>query len=123
MDWRSPLATRRGCARQIDHLTVDDVHLALRAHRELRIMGHHDDGGAVAMQFLEQIQDAARHLRIEIAGGLIRQQQPRRSGERAGDCHPLLLAAGQFGRVVPANAPTVPPAPTTPGCGGAFRRR
>ncbi len=65
-------------------------------------MGHHDDGGAVAVQFLEQLHDAARHVRVEIAGGLIRQQQPRRPGERAGDGHALLLAARQLRRVVPA---------------------
>ena len=35
-------------------------------------------------------------LRIEIAGRLVGQQQPRRVGDRAGDGDALLLAAGQF---------------------------
>ncbi len=94
-------ATRRGWRGQIDHLTIDDMHLALRAHRQLRIVRHHHDGGAVAMQLLEQIQDAARHLRIEIAGGFIRQQQPRRPRQRARDRHALLLPAREFRRIVP----------------------
>ena len=114
MSWRRGRAappTRRGCARQIDHLPVDDVHFALRANRELRVMGHHDDGGAVAMQLLEQLHDAARHLRIEIAGGLVRQQQPRRARQRARDRHALLLSARQLRRIVPRRAPTGPPVP------------
>jgi hypothetical protein len=88
--------------RQVNHLTVDYVHFALRADREFRIVRHHHDGGAVAMQLLEQIENAAGHLRIEIAGGFIRQQQPWRSGERPGDCNTLLLASREFGGVVAA---------------------
>ncbi len=95
------MATKRRLGRQIDHLAVDDMHLALRAHRKFRIMRHHHDGRAVAMQLLEQIHDAARHLRIEIAGRFIRQQQPRRARQRARDGDALLLAARQFRRVVP----------------------
>ena len=39
-------------------------------------------------------------VRIEVAGRLVREQHPRRVGDRAGDRDPLLLAAGQFRRPV-----------------------
>src|ERR1700678_165469 len=52
------------------------------------------------MQLLEQIHDTARHLRVEIAGRLVRQQQPRRTRERAGDGHALLLSARELRGVV-----------------------
>jgi len=87
--------------RQIHHLPVDDVNFTLRAYRKLGIVGDHDDGGAVAMQFFEQIQNAARHLSVEIARRFVRQQQPRGSGERSRDRHPLLLPSGQFRGIVP----------------------
>ena len=35
-------------AHEIAHLAVDDVHVALRAHRELGVVRHHEDGGAAA---------------------------------------------------------------------------
>ncbi len=37
---------------------------------------------------------------IEVAGGLVGQEQPRPVGDRAGDGDALLLAAGQFRRTV-----------------------
>jgi hypothetical protein len=41
-----------------------------------------------------------RGLRIEIAGRLVREQQPRRIGDGAGDGDALLFAARQFGRAM-----------------------
>ena len=52
------------------------------------------------VDFLEQLHHAARHLRIEVAGRFVGEQQARRAGERARDRGALLLAAGEFGRVV-----------------------
>jgi hypothetical protein len=49
---------------------------------------------------LQQLHHAARHLRVQVAGGFVRQQQARAAGQRAGDRRALLLAAGEFGRVV-----------------------
>src|SRR5207342_3125161 len=48
----------------------------------------------------EQLHHSARHLRIEVAGRLVGEQQFRRTGQRACDRHALLLAAGQLGGVV-----------------------
>ena|SRR5450631_1306725 len=65
--WRSPLC------RQLYYLTVHDMNQALRAHGEFWIVRDHDDGCALAMKFLEQIQNAPCHLSIKISCGLISQ--------------------------------------------------
>ncbi len=88
----------RGCSAMSTTLAVDDVHLALRAGGQLRIMRHHHDGGPCAVQVLQQLHDGARHLGVEVAGGFVRQQQAWRPGQRARNRDPLLLAAG---RVLP----------------------
>ena len=59
------------------------------------------DGRPVAVQFLEQFHDTARHLRVQIARGLVRQQQPGRAGQGARNCDALLLTAGELGRIMP----------------------
>ena len=51
-------------------------------------------------QLHQRIEDMIGGVRIEIAGRLVRQQHPRRVGDRARDRDALLLAAGQFGRPV-----------------------
>ena len=58
---------------EIDDLSVHHVHLALRTGGELRVVSHHDDGGPVAMQFLDELHHATRHLGVEIAGRLVSQ--------------------------------------------------
>ena len=42
------------------------------------------------------LEDAAGGVRVEVAGGLVGEQQARRIGDRAGDGDALLLAAGEF---------------------------
>jgi hypothetical protein len=42
---------------------------------------------------VQQAHDLLGRLRVELAGGLVGQQQLRAAGQRAGDRHPLLLAA------------------------------
>ena len=78
---------------QIHHLTVDDVHIALCPRGQFRIMRDHDDGGAVAMDALEQLQHTARHLRIEVAGRFVGEQQFRAAGQCAGDGEPASARA------------------------------
>jgi len=46
----------------------------------------------------EDVQDRPTGLRIEVAGGLVREDETRLRHERAGDRHALLLAPGQLGR-------------------------
>ena len=54
----------------------------------------------ISLMLLEQVHDLARHQRVEVAGGLVRQHQLRVAGERARDGHALLLAARELRRDV-----------------------
>ena len=83
--------------------------------RLLRAEGHHpvDQGQRLLEPVLDQhhgrvdvVEGLAerrayqlRTLRIEVRGRLVEQQQPRLQRDHAGDREPLLLAAGQRGRV------------------------
>ena len=60
------------------------------------VRGYHQRGAAFGAQREEQIHDLLAGVRIEITGGLIRQDNRRTVDQRAGDGHPLLFAAGQF---------------------------
>jgi len=46
----------------------------------------------------EDTEDRPTRFRIEVAGGLVREDETRLRDQRAGDRHALLLAAGQLGR-------------------------
>ena len=84
---------RRG---KVDDLPVNHVDLALRAGGELRIMSHHDDSRSVAMQLLDQLHDATRHLGVEISRRLVGKQHSRAAGKGTGNGHTLLLSAGEL---------------------------
>ena len=74
---------------------------AVRLGRKLVIMSHDDEGRpARAVQLTQQCEKRITSMRIEVAGRLIGQHQvrPLHQGPRDGD--PLLLAAGQFARLV-----------------------
>lgn len=60
------------------------------------IVGDHADGGALLIQFGEQIHDGGAITGVEIAGGFIGEEKPRLAGEGAGDGDALLLAAGEL---------------------------
>jgi hypothetical protein len=49
----------------------------------------------------DQVEDAAAGVRVEAAGGLVRQKHRRVVGERARDGHALALAAGELRRPIP----------------------
>src|SRR3546814_21121757 len=55
------------------------------------------DGGAAGVDLLQQLQHAARHLAVEVAGRFVGKQDARRAGQCAGNGDALLLAAGEFG--------------------------
>ena len=61
-------------------------------------MGHHDDGRAAAIDFLQEVHDLTSHLRVEIARRLVGEEEERVAGQRPGDRDPLLLATGKLGR-------------------------
>ena len=86
---------------ELDDLAVGQRHPPVHAAGELHVVGrdqHRDP------RRLHQLHQRMEHMiggvRIEVAGRLVRQQRPRRIGDRARDRHALLLAAGQFGRPV-----------------------
>ena len=77
--------------------------LALRAAGDQRIVGDHDNRGALLVQLAEQVEHDFLVLLVEVAGGLIGQNQLRVVDQRAGHAHALLLAAGELaGQVVGA---------------------
>ena len=65
-------------------------------------MGDEDDGAAVVGQAAQKLDEIRRGLRVEIARGLVAQEQRGVVGERAGDGDALLLAPGKLRRTVPA---------------------
>ena len=82
--------------RGVDHHAVDYVDVALRASGELGVVSHEHDGGAHLIDLLEQVHHLARHEGIEVAGGLVGEDQRRVAGNGAGDGDALLLAAGEL---------------------------
>ena len=70
------------------------------------------------MQLAEQVQDFGSRVAVEVAGRLVGQDQRGLVDQRAGDGHALLLAAGEFGRLV-----VQPVAQAEPLEGGAGPRR
>ena len=77
----------------------------------LRIVRHHHDRLAeLVVQPLEQAEDLLAGRAVEVAGRLVGDDQRRVGNERAGDRHPLLLAARQLVRTVIARGRRVRPA-------------
>ena len=66
---------------------------------EAHLVGGHQDGDPAAGQLGDDRQHLADQLRVQRRGDLVEQQQPRPHGQRPGDRHPLLLAAGEPVRV------------------------
>ena len=60
------------------------------------VVGGHHDRGAGAVDPVEQLHDPDRGGRVEVAGGLVGDQDHRPVDERARDRDPLLLAAGEL---------------------------
>src|SRR6516165_947100 len=86
---------------EVRDLAVDQVHVALGAARELRVMGDQQDRGPHLVDLLEQVQHLARHQGIEVAGRLVREQECRVPGDGARDGDALLLPAGELRGHVP----------------------
>ena len=60
-------------------------------------MRHHNRGEAVGdVQPLQQIEDASCGGFVQVAGGLVGQQQAGIADQRSGQRDALLLAAGEF---------------------------
>src|ERR1043166_4691326 len=83
------------------HLTVAQGDAAVHALRQIHVVGG-DDGGEAgrAHQLRERAEHVIRGTWVEVAGGLIGEQDARRVGDGAGDRDALLLAAREFRRPV-----------------------
>ncbi len=78
---------------QIPQPAVDRAHPALRPPADDVVVGHHCQGEALVMERVEEVEDRRRGHAVEIAGGLVGQQQARPGDQRPGDRHPLTLTA------------------------------
>ena len=73
----------------------------MRALGGVRVVRHHDDGLLeLPVEPLEQVEDLVGRLAVEVAGGLVGEQQRRVGDDRARDRDALLLAARELARVV-----------------------
>ena len=78
-----------------------EMQRALGARGRVRVVRHHDDRLAViAVERLQQVEDLVARLAVEVAGGLVAQQQRRIGHDGARDADALFLAARQLARVV-----------------------
>ena len=93
---RRLFAAQRRHRVEVHHLAVQQVDLPVRARRALRAVRDHHDGGAAAVDVLQQVEDLARHQRVEVAGRLVRQDEPRVARQDARDGDALLLAAREL---------------------------
>lgn len=64
------------------------------------IVGDHDDGGSVLVEFREQLHHLGTVLRVEVTGRLIGEDELRTEDHSTGDGHALLLTAGELVREV-----------------------
>src|ERR1035437_3460785 len=87
--WRGQLPTGK-----FSRLQAQDTR---GARGQIHVVRHHDRGEAVTLvQPLDQIKDAVGGVLVQVAGGLVGQEQARIVDQRAGQCHALLLAAREL---------------------------
>ena len=77
---------------------VDDA-ASLRG--QALVVGHDEEGGAVAIEPAKEVEDLAAGGGVELTGRLVGEQDRRPVGQRAGDGHPLHLSTGELGGTVP----------------------
>ena len=65
---------------------------------KLMLMGDDHNGDVDLIDGLKQLHDVHRHLRVDVAGGLVRDDQLGAVGQRARYSDTLLLAAGELVR-------------------------
>ena len=53
----------------------DGDHPALELLHEVVLVRDHDDGGAHLVDFIAQVDDLERELRVDVAGGLVRDDE------------------------------------------------
>lgn len=67
----------------IDNLTVEEVNGSLRVLQIAGVVCHHADGrAATGVEVVEQAHDLLAATRVEVAGGLVREQDRGNLGSR-----------------------------------------
>ena len=91
----------------LQDLPVHDVQYLFSAAAHARVVGDDDDGHALGVELLEQVQHRGAGFLIQGAGGFVRQHDLGTVDQGPGDGHPLLLAAGQLGgqKIQPVSQP------------------
>ena len=80
-----------------DDASVFQVEADVGATAHLFVVSHHQDSTALLVQVGEQIQDDVLVGGVQVAGGLVGQDDLGVVHQRARDGHALLLAAGKLG--------------------------
>src|SRR6478735_6726686 len=89
------LAGRR--AQLVDHATVGEEDDPVGVGRRHRVVGdHHDRLPVLVDAATQQLEHLGTGARVEVAGRLVGEDDPRPAGERSGDRNALLLTAGEL---------------------------
>src|SRR5579863_1405732 len=75
------------------YLAVLDANHPLAVGGDVLVVGHHDDSVAAPVQFVEHGHHVAGGVGIQVAGGLVRQQDRRPAHQGPGDGYALALAS------------------------------
>src|SRR5262249_51973044 len=78
------------------HAAVEQRNRVFGVLGEAGIVSPHADRGAAAVELLKKVHPRLAVDRVEVAGGLVGEQDERLSADRAGDGHALLLTAGKL---------------------------
>ena len=101
---RRPRTSHRLCTRKshaIDDVAVAQRDAPVRPGGEVEVVrDEHERRAAPGVHSQQDVDDVLPVGRVEIAGGLVREEQARLVGQRAGDGHALLLSAGELRRVM-----------------------
>src|SRR5271168_2781493 len=98
---RTPLNANAGFFGFFADATVEQVNGAFGEVRVTRVVGHHANGGAIAMQVAQQLHDRFAVFRVQVTSRLVGHQNERIANQRTGHSYALLLTAGELRRVVP----------------------
>jgi len=77
------------------------MHQAICHMNKSGVVSDHQYRRSRLMQLAKHLHDGFAVGRVQVSGGLIRQQYPRRTDYCPGDRHSLLLASRQLGRSTP----------------------
>src|SRR5580704_109979 len=80
----------------------EDKALGIALGQRALVRYHNDRHPQLLVEVADQIQDLASSAAVEIAGGLVGEQELRAVDEGTSQCGPLLFPAGEFARTMVA---------------------